>query len=123
MANLPDDFNKNQSNVTVNFVAQAEATDSTTVKAAAASGGLPDLLDFDGPNLYNYAWSKDLIPIDTCISPQVRADLTTANVDQGTYAGKLYGIGYYEGSMGMFARKSILEKNEIRIPTGPQDGW
>src|SRR6266581_3243800 len=123
MAKLADDFNKSQSNVTVNFVAQAEATYSTTVKAAAASGGLPDLLDFDGPNLYNYAWSKDLIPMDNCLSSGVKADLTPANVQQGTYAGKLYGVGYYEGSQGVFVRRSVLQKNGIRIPAGPQDAW
>jgi multiple sugar transport system substrate-binding protein len=27
------------------------------VRAAAAGGNLPDVLDFDGPFLYNYAWS------------------------------------------------------------------
>ena len=82
------------------------------------------MLDFDGPNLYNYAWSQDLIPLDSCISPAgAVVDLTEPNVDQGTYAGKLYGVGYYEGSMGMFARRSVLEENGIRIPTGPQDAW
>src|SRR5260370_32005679 len=63
MAKLADDFNKSQSNVTVNFVAQAEATYSTTVKAAAASGGLPDLLDFVGPNLCHSPWSKAPHPL------------------------------------------------------------
>ncbi len=123
MAKLAQAFNQSQSNITVNFVGQAEATYNTTVKAAAASHGLPDLLDFDGPNLYNYAWSKNLIPMGNCISAPVRADLTPANVDQGTYVGKLYGLGYYEGSQGVFVRKSVLQKNGIRIPTGPQDAW
>ncbi len=123
MAKLVDEFNESQTSVTIDLVGQAEADYGTTVKAASASGGLPDLLDFDGPNLYNYAWSKDLIPLDSCLSPEVRADLTAPNVDQGTYAGDLYGVGYYEGSMGMFARRSVLEENGIRIPTGPEDAW
>src|SRR5260370_21910333 len=45
-AKIADDFNKRQNNVTVNFVAQAEATNSTTVKAAAASGGLASPVQF-----------------------------------------------------------------------------
>jgi len=123
MAKMVDEFNESQTSVTVNLVGQAEQDYNTTVKAAAASGGLPDLLDFDGPNLYNYAWSGDLIPLDNCLSPELLADLTAPNVDQGTYAGKLYGVGYYEGSMGVWARRSVLEENSIRIPTGPQDAW
>ena len=57
MSSLIDEFNESQTSVTVNLVGQAEADYNSTVKAAAASGGLPDLLDFDGPALYNYAWS------------------------------------------------------------------
>lgn len=123
MATLVDDFNKSQSSVTVQLAGQAEADYNSTVKAAASSGDLPDLLDFDGPALYNYAWSKDLIPLDGCISSKLRADLLPANIEQGTYAGKLYGVGYYEGSLGIFARRSILEKNGIRIPAGAKDAW
>ena len=123
MASLFDDFNKSQSSVTVNLVGQAEADYNSTVKAAAASGGLPDLLDFDGPALYNYAWSGDIIPLDSCISPKLRADVLPSLIEQGTYAGKLYGLGYYQGSHGIFARRSVLEKNKIRIPTGPKDAW
>src|SRR5260370_2487755 len=53
MAKLADDFNKSQSNVTVNFVAQAEATYSPTVKAATAYVGPPPRAAFDGPKPHN----------------------------------------------------------------------
>jgi multiple sugar transport system substrate-binding protein len=123
MAALFDSFNKSQTSVTVNLVGQAEADYNSTVKAAAASGGLPDLLDFDGPALYNYSWSGDLIPLESCLSSELRADLLPSLTEQGTYASQLYGVGYYQGSHGIFARRSILKENGIRIPTGPKDAW
>ena len=35
----------------------------------------------------------------------------------GKYNDKIYSYGYYDVALGMYARKSVLEKNGIRIPT------
>ena len=49
-------FNATQSQVQVKLIDIPEAGYADQVRAAAAAGDLPDLLDLDGPNLYNYAW-------------------------------------------------------------------
>lgn len=123
MQDVVDAFNTSQHQVKAVLVTPSSEGYNATVKAAAAARQLPDLLDFDGPNLYNYAWARNIVPIDSCIPDSVRSDLLKANVEQGTYAGHLYGVGYYEGSYAIFADRSVLKANNIRIPQGPSDAW
>ena len=62
------EFNRSQRQVRVELVTLPEQRPYTDlVLSAAASGDPPDLLDFDGPNLYSYAWSGTLKPIDSCV--------------------------------------------------------
>lgn len=116
-------FNNSQNLVKVNAITLPGGNYNDQIKAAAASGTLPDILDFDGPNLYNYAWNKNLKPLDSCISSDLKADLLPSIINQGTYNGKMYGIGSLDSGLALFSRKSILQKNGIRIPTGPKDAW
>ena len=118
------EFNKAQKQVRVELVTLPERKPyNELVLSAAASGDLPDLLDFDGPNLYNYAWSGKLKPIDSCVPVSVRSDLLPSIRRQGTYAGRLWGVGTFDSGMGLFVRKSALKKAGVRIPTGPEDAW
>lgn len=116
-------FNQSQSQVKVELVLLPEGNYNDQVQAAAASGGLPDLLDFDGPLLYNYAWNQNLIPLDNCASSALKADLLPSIIKQGTYDNKLYGIGTFDSGLGLYARKSVLEKAGVRIPKGVSDAW
>jgi multiple sugar transport system substrate-binding protein len=63
-------------------------TDAVNIAAMAHS--LPCLLDFDGPTLYNYAWSGYLIPLDKYVSPEMKADFLPSIPQQGTYNHKRY---------------------------------
>ncbi|MFJ2156019.1 ABC transporter substrate-binding protein [Streptomyces sp. NPDC087856] len=118
------EFNRRQKRVRVELVTLPEDRAYTAlVLSAAASGDLPDLLDFDGPNLYSYAWSGKLRPIDSCVPASVRADLLPTIRQQGTYAGRLWGIGTFDSGMGLYVRKSVMRKAGIRVPTGPKDAW
>lgn len=119
-----DGFNESGvENVTANLVQLPEGNYNDQVQAAAAAGQLPDVLDFDGPNLYNYAWNNNLIPLDDCLSDEVEANLLPTIIDQGTYAGNLYGVGYGESGMALYVRKSAMEEIGARIPEGPDDAW
>src|SRR6266567_6240102 len=110
-------FNAAQQQVKVKLIDIPEAGYAAQVRSAAASGNLPDLLDFDGPYLYNYAWSGKLKPLDSCVSKSLRADLLPSIVQQGTYNRKLYGIGTFDSGLGLYVRPSILHRLGIRIPT------
>ena len=79
-------FNASQQQVRVKLIDIPEAGYAAQVRSAAATGNLPDVLDFDGPYLYNYAWSGKLKPLDSCISrTRLRADLLPSIFAQGTY--------------------------------------
>jgi multiple sugar transport system substrate-binding protein len=118
-------FNASQKQVQVKLIDIPEAGYAAQVKAAAATGNLPDLLDFDGPDLYNYAWSGKLKPLGSCLArtPGLRKDLLPSIVQQGTYNHKLYGIGTFDSGLGLYVRPSILRKLGIRIPAGVSDAW
>jgi multiple sugar transport system substrate-binding protein len=118
------EFNKAQRQVRVELVTLPEQRPYTElVLSAAASGDLPDLLDFDGPNLYSYAWSGKLKPIDSCVPAKVREDLLPSVRQQGTYDGRLWGVGTFDSGLGLYVRPSVLRKAGIRIPEGTGDAW
>ncbi len=118
-----DAFNAAERDVQVRLITLPVGDYARQVTVAAAHGGLPDVLDFDGPNLYNYAWSGKLKPIDSCVSTGLREDLLPSILQQGTYAGRLWGIGTFDSGLGLYVRPSILTRAGIRIPTGPGDAW
>jgi multiple sugar transport system substrate-binding protein len=94
-----------------------------SVNAAAVAGKLPDILDLDGPNLYNYAWAGFLLPLDGLVDKAIIADLLPSLIQQGTYQGKLYVIGQYDSGLALAGRRSLLKKAGMRIPSGIKDAW
>jgi multiple sugar transport system substrate-binding protein len=116
-------FNATQSQVKVKLIDIPEAGYADQVRAAAAAGHLPDLLDLDGPNVYNYAWSGELKPLGSCVPASLRADLLPSIVQQGSYAGRLWGVGTHDSGLGLYIRPSILQRVGARIPRGVTDAW
>ena len=84
-----------------------------TVRAAALAGELACLVDVDGPNVPEWAWSGFLQPLA----------LSEGAVDEflpttlGYWQDQLYSVGFWEAAKAIFARKSDLEKYGIRMPT------
>ena len=116
-------FNATEQQVQVKLITLPVGDYAQQVQAAAAHGGLPDLLDLDGPNLYNYAWSGKLKPIDSCVSKSLREDLLPSIIEQGSYANRQWGVGTFDSGLGLYVRPSILTKAGIRIPSSPADAW
>ena len=94
-----------------------------SVNAAAVAGKLPDILDLDGPNLYNYAWAGFLLPLDNLVNLDIIDDLLPSLVQQGTYRNKLYAIGQYDSGLALCGRRSLLNKAGVRIPESIDDAW
>jgi multiple sugar transport system substrate-binding protein len=118
-----EDFNAMQDEVEVEAVRLPEGSYNEQVSAAALAGDLPDLLDFDGPFLYNYAWAGHLAPLDEYVSASLRDDFLPSIIDQGTYAGKLYSLGTFDSGLSIWGNKAYLEEVGVRIPTGIDDPW
>ena len=86
MEALIKEWNAANSDMQAVLEVQPEGAYNEQVQAAAASGGLPDLLDFDGPNYANYVWSGYLQPLNGLVSDATIADVIPSLIAQGKYA-------------------------------------
>jgi len=93
------------------------------VQAAALAGDLPDVLEFDGPYLYNYIWQNQLRSLDDLLPASLLSDVLPSIIDQGTHGGHLYGIGAFDSGLGLYVRKSALKKIHARLPESAADAW
>jgi multiple sugar transport system substrate-binding protein len=84
-----------------------------SIQGAAAGGTLPCMLAVDAPNAPSEAWAGWLKPLDL---PTTVTDPLIPGA-KGTYQGKIYSVGYWDAGLALFSRKSVLERDGIRIPT------
>lgn len=110
---MVNDFNASQDKFAVAIEAFPQASYNDSVAAASVAGSLPCIIDLDGPTVPNFAWSGYVKPL--AIDETMRSQLSSAAV--GTYKGEIYSVGQFDVALLVYARKSILEKNNIRIPT------
>ena len=107
------DFNASQKEWKVEQQQFPQESYNTSVVASAVAGKLPDILDVDGPIMPNWAWAKYMQPLN----------LPAGAIDKflpstiGRYNGKVYSVGLWDAACAIFARKSVLQKYNIRIPT------
>ena len=109
--------------LTVELTQIPEAGYTDAVNAAAAAGDLPDVIDFDGPVLANFAWGGNIVALDECITDELKDNLLPSIVEAGTYEGNLYSLGTFDSGLGMWAWKSALDEVGARIPTTAEDAW
>jgi len=123
-----EQFNSSQSNWEVVITeipggATASSGYNDAVNAAAVAHDLPDILDFDGPFLFNYAWGGYLVPLEDLLPKTLKDDIFPSIIDSLKYKGKQYGIGQYDSGLALVGNKSILKRAGIRIPTSVDDAW
>jgi multiple sugar transport system substrate-binding protein len=123
LAELMDQFNAESAEYEVVPLEVPEGSYNDQVKAAALAGDLPCVLDFDGPFIYNYVFSGDLIPIDEYASEELLADVLPSIVDQGTVDGQLWSLGQFDSGLAIWGNKAMLEEAGVRIPEGIDDPW
>ncbi|MFC4336979.1 sugar ABC transporter substrate-binding protein [Salininema proteolyticum] len=112
------DFNKSQEDYSVRTESFPQDAYNDAVNAGALAGDLPDVLDVDGPNTPNWAWSGHLqeLPLD---SKSINRLLPSC---VGRFQDKVYSFGLYEAAVCLFARESVLERHRIRVPS-MDDPW
>ena len=116
-------FNRQNADVNVALTFIPERDYNAQVQAAALAGDLPDVLEFDGPYLYNYIWQNRLLPLESLLPEALRDDLLPSIVAQGTHGQHLYSVGMYDSGLGLFARRSVLQAIEVRIPANASEAW
>ncbi|HBX79682.1 MAG: extracellular solute-binding protein [Propionibacteriaceae bacterium] len=110
---IVDDYNASQTKYKVNLQAFPQDSYNQSVVAAAAAKKLPCVLDIDQPNVSNWAWAGYLAPLtgmDDLLGKYMPSTVAKWN-------GKTYAYGYYDVALTWVARKSVLTKYGIRIPT------
>ena len=117
-------FEARNPDVKVTLTRLPEGTYSDQVNAAAVARQLPCLLDFDGPNVTNYAWTKRLVPLDGFEElASARADLLPSILRQGSFAGRLYSMGQFDSGLALWGNRRLLEQAGARLPRGVDDAW
>ena len=116
-------FNALNSGVRVELTIVPEGAYNAQVQSAALAGELPDLLEFDGPFLYNYVWQRQLRPLDGLLDAAVVEDLLPSLRDQGTFRGRLWSVGVFDSGLGLYGSRSALEEVGARIPASPAEAW
>jgi multiple sugar transport system substrate-binding protein len=118
-----DQFNQQNNSVDIMLTFIPERDYNAQVQAAALAGDLPDILEFDGPYLYNYIWQGHLLPLEALLPAPVIDDLLPSIVVQGSYGQHLYSVGVFDSGLGLYARKSALNRIDARIPQSAADAW
>ena len=108
-----NDYNASQGKYVVEVQDFPQISYNDSVVAGALAGNLPDIIDVDGPVMPNWAWAGYMAPLDI---PQDKLDKFLPTTI-GKWNGKVYSVGLWEAACAMYVRKSVLEANNIRIPT------
>jgi len=108
-----DDFNASQDGYVVEIQDFPQDSYNESIVAGALAGNLPDIIDMDGPVMPNWAWSGYLAPLD--LPEEVLDGFLPGAI--GRWDGQVYSVGLWDAAVAMYARQSVLEENDIRIPT------
>lgn len=123
LAQVISEFNRSQRRYEASFITIPQGDYLEQVIVAGVSGELPCLLDLDGPTLYNLIWSGFLQPIDDLIPEATKADMLPSIIQQGTYEGQLYSLGFFDSGLAIWGNKRLLEQAGVRIPTNIMSAW
>ncbi len=117
------EFNQQQPTIKLVLTFIPERDYNAQAQAAALAGDLPDILEFDGPYLYNYIWQSHLLSLEDLLPQTLLDDLLPSILDQGTHGQHLYSVGVFDSGLGLYARRSQLEAIDVRIPSGAEEAW
>jgi multiple sugar transport system substrate-binding protein len=113
LVGIVDDFNGSQSDWNVVLEEFPQESYNESIVAAALAGKLPDIIDVDGPVMPNWAWAGYMAPLE--LSDGTLDGFLPGAI--GKWDGKVYSVGLWDAALAVFARKSTLQANDIRIPT------
>ncbi len=108
-----EDFNASQSDWVIDLEEFPQESYNESIVAAALSGDLPDIVDVDGPVMPNWAWAGYLQPLS--LSEGALDGFLPGPI--GVWDGEVYSVGLWDAAKAVYARRSVLEANDIRVPT------
>lgn len=116
-------FNQQNPDIDITLTFIPERHYNAQIQAAALANDLPDLLEFDGPYLYSYIWQNHLLPLESLLPASVINDLLPSIIEQGSLRQHIYSVGVFESGLGLYARRSALQRIQARIPSTTSEAW
>ena len=118
-----EDFNAKNTEIQVDFQPFPQDELLNKLSTADVVGDTPEVIIIDGLQI-PYFQDLDMIAcIDDYITDEMKADVLPSVWAENTYDGKIYGVAQFDSGMGMWTRKSELEKLGVRIPESYTDAW
>lgn len=116
-------FNARSRDVQVDVSLRPEGDYDAFVREAGAAGGLPCLLDLDGPFLASYVGEGWLQPLGDLVDEDALEDLLPSLAAQGTVDGEQFGVGTFDSGLALWGNARYLSVVDARIPTSVEDAW
>ena len=116
-------FNQQNPDIELTLTFIPERHYNAQVQAAALADDLPDVLEIDGPYLYSYIWQNHLLPLESLLPASVINNLLPSIINQGSLGQRLYSVGVFDSALGLYARRSALQRIQARIPSTPLKAW
>ncbi len=110
-----EDFNKQSDTIEVKYEVFPYGEFTNTVRAAASTNSLPDIMFMDGTVVANMAFLDAIVPIGEYIDEDIKAEFTDSAFVR--YNDSIYGANEQEGGLALWANRSHLEKANVRIPS------
>ncbi len=109
------DFNAQSKNTTVKYETFPYNDFGTTIRSAAATNSLPEMLYMDGTEVANNAFSGTIVPITQYFDESFKSKFAASAFSY--YKKELYGVAQQDGGLAFWANKSMLDSAKVRIPT------
>jgi ABC-type glycerol-3-phosphate transport system substrate-binding protein len=107
--------------VEITFYPDRQYADKVSI--ASVSGGLPDVLDVDGPYVGPWAAEGILQPLGDLVDASLRGDVLPSLIEQGTYRGELYALGAFESALVVYYNRAMVAAAGITPPATIADAW
>lgn len=107
----------------INPIANPDTEFGAKITSAALAKQLPDLFQFDGPNVASYAYGKILRPLDDVFPRSELSDFIPSILEQGTWRGRLWALGAFSSSIGVTVNKKLLDTTKLVPPTTVDAAW
>lgn len=115
-------FNATHSRIRVKLISVPKGTYNAQINAAIRTGTLPDIIELDGPMLYNIVERNALVRLDKILTETTRKDMLPAVFEQGMYQGRVYSLATTSDSMVLYARRDAIEGAGFQLPDA-NNGW
>ena len=118
-----EDFNAKHTDVQVDFQPFPQDELLNKLSTSDVVGDTPEVIIIDGLLIPYYQDLGMIACLDGYVTDEMKADVLPSVWAENTYDGKIYGVAQFDSGMGMWTRKSVLEKLGVRIPTSYKEAW